>query len=117
MVKTENFHIFRSGIKRQTLSSQIQMGVVTLIFTLIVITCVLSILLLLHSNKVATKGYELRSLQNELKEIDLRNERLQAIVAEKKSITHIAQSDIIQDKLKRVNNLVIVKSNRKLAKK
>jgi len=117
MVKTENFNIFRSGVKKQLLSRRIEIGVVTLTFTLIIIICILSILLLLHSNKVATKGYQLRNLQNELSQIELRHQKLEAIVAEKKSIVAIAESDIVKNRLSPVNNLVIVRSDRKLAKK
>jgi len=117
MIKADSFKTFRSGVRKQLLSRRIEIGVVTLSFTLIVITCVLSILLLLHSNKVATKGYELRKLQNELSEVSLRHQRLEAIVSEKKSISVVSSNGFVQETLKPVNNIVIVSRDTKLAKK
>jgi len=117
MINTQNYTELRSGIKKALLSNRIEIGVVTLSFTLIVITCILSILLLLHSNKVATKGYDLRILQSELKELTLRNEKLQSIVAEKKSITSISKSLLVTENLQPIGQLVIVQSDKKLAKK
>ena len=116
MVRTDSFNIFRTGVRKQLLSQRIEIGVVTLAFTLIVLTCILSILLLLHSNKVATKGYDLRKLQNELREIELRHQKLEALVAEKKSISVILESNLVKE-LNPVGDLVILRSNSKFAKK
>ncbi len=117
MIRTDSFKSFHSGVRKQLLSRRIEIGVVTLSFTLIVITCILSILLLLHSNKVATKGYELRKLQTNLSEISLRHQKLEAIIAEKESISLISQSSYVQEQLRPVNNIVIANRETKLAKK
>jgi hypothetical protein len=117
MLKTDSFKIFHSGIRKQLLSRKIEVGIVTLSFTLILMTCILSILLLLHSNEVATKGYDLRSLQNQLSSMELRNEKLKSIVAEKKSISSISESYLVRQMLAPINDLVIVKSERRLAQK
>lgn len=117
MFETHSYNSLRSGVRKQLLSQRIEIGVVTLTFTLIVITCILSILLLLHSNKVATKGYELRTLQTEVASLNLRHQKLEAIVAEKKSINTIASSNFIKETLYPINQLVIVQNDNKLAKK
>jgi hypothetical protein len=116
MLQTARFSPLRSGIQKRLLTRRLEIGVVTLVITLIIITCLLSILLLLHSNEVATKGYELRKLQANQRELYLYNQRLQAEVAQKKSLQLVSGDMVVEEYLTPVNHLVIVETDTKLVR-
>lgn len=85
-----------------------EIGIVTLTLTLIVLTCILAILLLLHSNSIATKGYELKSLRVERHDLLLLNERLEAQIAQKKSLDIVEGSKIVDQDMVSVGKIVVI---------
>jgi len=76
--------------------------------TLIVLTCILSILLLFHSNKVATKGYELKALRAEYHDLALINERFKGEIAARQALNKIQGSEYVQNNLVKTGDLVIL---------
>ncbi len=117
MIHTAKFSPFRSGIQKKLLVKRVEIGVVTLILTLIVLTCILSVLLLIHSNSTATKGYELRALRGEQHELSLFNQRLKAEVSSKEALFAIEESQFVQAELTPLRQLVILNTDMKLVQK
>ena len=117
MLNTSRFSPLRVGVQKKLLARRVEIGVVTLTLTLIVLTCVLSILLLLHSNKVATRGYELKSLFAEQHELKLINERLNAEVASRMALNKVKSSEFVQNTMVSVKELVILNTDAALVKK
>lgn len=105
------FSPFRSGIQRKLLTRRVEIGVVTLTMTLIVLTCILSILLLFHSNKVATKGYQLKALRGEHHDLALLNERFKGEIASRQALNKIQESEYVQNNLVDVGDIVIMEKS------
>lgn len=114
---TTRFSSLRFGLQKRLLARRVEIGVVTLTLTLIVLTCILSVLLLLHSNKVATRGYDLRELKEQQREVKLLNERLRAEVAMKQSLANIQSNGFVAAEMVNVNNLVILSGDTTLVRK
>jgi len=117
MIHSARFSPLRAGVQKKLLARRLEIGVVTLTLTLIVLTCILSVLLLLHANKVATRGYELKSLRAEQHELSLLNQRLNAEVASKKALGTIESSEFVQNTMVGVRELVILNTDKALVKK
>ncbi len=67
---------------KRPLSERIELGVGAFLFITVTIICLLSLLFLSHSNRVATKGYELKMLQAKRAELLRSNEVLSMQIAD-----------------------------------
>jgi len=108
MLYTSKFSYFKAGIHKKLLIQKVEIGVVTLTLTLIVLTCVLAILLLLHSNSVATKGYELKMLRVDRHELSLMHERLEAKIAGKQSLNSVESSEFVDAQMTFIGKFVVL---------
>jgi len=85
----------RKGIRKKTLSQKVEIGVNALVFSTITIICVVSLLYLAHSNKVATKGYELKNLKEERSMLMTENEIWNMKIARSQAIENIKTDPVI----------------------
>jgi cell division protein FtsL len=67
------------------------MGRVTLSFILAALVCASGIFYIFEVNNLATKGYEIRELENRLKDVQKANETLRIQAAELKSMYKIEE--------------------------
>lgn len=85
----------KQGIRKKTLSQKVEIGVNALVFSTITVICVISLLYLAHSNKVATKGYELKSLKEERTMLMTENEIWNMKIARSQAIEKIKSDPLI----------------------
>ena len=85
----------RKGIRKKTLSQKVEVGINALVFSTITIICVVSLLYLAHSNKVATKGYELKSLKEDRSMLMTENEIWNMKIARSRAIEKIKTDPVI----------------------
>ncbi len=85
----------KKGIRKKTLSQKVEVGINALVFSTITIICVVSLLFLAHSNKVATKGYELKSLKEERSMLMTENEIWNMKIARSRAIEKIKTDPVI----------------------
>lgn len=83
----------RQGFRKKALRTHLRLGSVSLIFTLAVLIAVLSVLQLLHANRVATRGYIIRNLEIEKAQVLNDNQILKMQVARAKSLTSIIKNE------------------------
>lgn len=88
-------HQNKKGIRKKTLSQKVEVGVNALVFSTITIVCIISMLYLAHSNKVATKGYELKSLKEERSMLMTENEVWNMKIARSQAIEKIKSDPLI----------------------
>jgi hypothetical protein len=67
-------NISNIGTKKRTLSRRIELGAASLICITVVMICTLSLAYLAHSNKIATRAYQLKSLEKEREALITQNE-------------------------------------------
>lgn len=76
----------RKQIRKKTLSERIEVGITAVLFVMLVIICLLSLLFLSHSNRVATKGYQIKVLRDERASLLTQNEVLGMKIADLQSL-------------------------------
>lgn len=76
----------RKQIRKKTLSERIEVGITAVLFIMLVIICLLSLLFLSHSNRVATKGYQIKILRDERASLLTQNEVLGMKIADLQSL-------------------------------
>lgn len=107
-----SFKSFLQTIKDRT--TRLEFGSSTVIVGLLVIAVGMSLAYLIHFNRVATKGYDLRRLEAARQELmtqyDIKNMKL----AEAKSLNTIINSDRISA-MRKPNELIFVRGNTALA--
>ncbi len=89
----------RKAAKRP-LSRRIELGIGAFLFICITIICLLSLLFLSHSNRVATKGYELKMLQVARSELVRENEVLSMQIADLQSLDAMENNNVIRSMVK-----------------
>lgn len=85
----------KPGIRKQTLSQKVEIGINALVFSTITIICIVSLFYLAHSNKVATKGYELKNLKEERTMLITENEIWNMKIARSRALEKIKDDPII----------------------
>ena len=80
------------GKKRRVVDQGLKIGPVSVRFATIAVITILSIIYLAQSNATATKGYELKSLQQEKEEVTLENERLEVEASRIRSLNNIKET-------------------------
>jgi len=75
--------------RRRTIVPRVKVGSVTLTILLVSAICCLAILSLLHSNRAATRGYELRTVQGQHEELLSSTKVLRMQVAQLQSLKQL----------------------------
>ena len=81
----------RFGERKKSLNAGPQMGRVTLSFILVALVCAAGGFYIFEVNNLATKGYEIRNLENQLNKSRKENEALRIQEAELKSMYKIEE--------------------------
>lgn len=81
----------RFGERKKSISARPQMGRVTLSFLLVALVCAAGVFYIFEVNNMATKGYEIRNLENQLNKLQKENETLRIQEAELKSMYKIEE--------------------------
>jgi len=83
----------RPGFRKKALRTHFRLGNVALIFSLVVLITVLSVLQLLHANRIATRGYIIRNIEVEKAQVVNDNQILKMQVARAKSLTAVIKNE------------------------
>lgn len=75
--------------RRRTIVPRVYIGSTTLAILLVGVMCCMAILSLLHSNRAATRGYELRAVQSRHEELANEAKVLRMRVAELQALKHL----------------------------
>jgi cell division protein FtsL len=86
--------------KKTVRPNSIKVGNVTLNFLLVALICILGVFYIFEVNNMATKGYEIKSLENKINDLKKDNEKLKIQSAELKSMYNI------EEKTKELNMVV-----------
>ena len=106
----------KKGIRKKTLSQKVEVGINALVFSTITIVCVVSLFYLAHSNKVATKGYELKGLQEERSMLITENEVWNMKIARSQAIEKIKTDPVIAS-MQEVNQPQYIRTDTAVAQK
>jgi cell division protein FtsL len=90
----------RFGERKKMFKAQPKLGRVTLSFVLVALVCAAGVFYIFEVNNLATKGYEIRELENRLEKLRKENENLRIQEAELKSMYKI------EEKTKELNMVV-----------
>lgn len=90
------------GERKKTVKSQsaARMGNVTLNFLVAALVCLLGVFYIFEVNNMATKGYEIKALENQMSELKKENEKLKIQEAQQRSMYNI------EEKTKELNMIV-----------
>ena len=78
--------------RAKTVRHNFRIGPVSLCFVSLTILCLVSLFYLAQSNQIATKGYEISTLEKKLEETDESNRRLELRAAELQAVKSVEQS-------------------------
>lgn len=79
------------GERKKSIQTGPQMGRVTLNFILVALVCAAGVFYIFEVNNLATKGYEIRKMENQLNELKKENENLRIQEAGYKSMYNIEE--------------------------
>lgn len=84
------------GMRRRTLSQEIEVGAVTLTFAVFTLAVVVSLIHLAHANRTATRGYILEKIELQKEALATEMEILRQKTSEAKSLMTIQNSETVQ---------------------
>lgn len=84
-------------IRRRTLKQQIEMGAATLTFIIFALIAVISLIYLAHANRTATRGYILKTIEDQQNNLITEMEILKQQTSEAKSLTTIQNSQTVKN--------------------
>lgn len=90
----------REIVRRKSLSERVELGVGIFLFVSVSLICILALLFLSHSNRVATRGYELKVLQQKQSNLVRQNEVLSMQVADLLSLEAMEKDEFIASMVK-----------------
>lgn len=79
----------KMGVRKRTIKPELRVGPVSLTFILISLLCILSLFYLIQSNQAATKGYEIRKLEEQQTQLLEETEKLKLQSAQLQSLKAI----------------------------
>jgi len=90
---TLNFRgaIRKRGKRERVINRKLKVGPVSLCLITIVLLCLLSLFYLAQSNQTATKGYEIRELEDRLTALREENHKLELKAAELQSVRNVEE--------------------------
>ena len=94
--------------KRTTLSEEVRKAIVTLLFSLVLITVALSIVFLLNTSNSAQKGYVHSQLILQNEELENLNKELRIQVMDAKSLINLENSDKVYEMEEPEGNSVLI---------
>jgi hypothetical protein len=82
-------------VRKTTLSQKVEFGVVSLIFITIVLVCSLALTYLAHTNKIATRAYQLKKIEQERESLITESQILNMKISQVQSLVAIENDPII----------------------
>ncbi|PIU01396.1 hypothetical protein COT68_03435 [bacterium (Candidatus Torokbacteria) CG09_land_8_20_14_0_10_42_11] len=79
------------GKRKKTLRRKVKIGPVALCFVTILLFCLVSLFYLTQGNQVATKGYEIKDLENKLNNLKEENRKLELEAAGLQSVRNVEE--------------------------
>ncbi|MDP2918300.1 MAG: cell division protein FtsL [bacterium] len=79
------------GKRKKTLRRKVKIGPVALCFVTILLLCLVSLFYLTQGNQVATKGYEIKDLENKLNNLKEENRKLELEAASLQSVRNVEE--------------------------
>lgn len=104
----------KTGLKKKTLAQQVSIGANTLVIVIISMICVVSVSYLISSNRSAARGYILKELQVEEKQLQQIANYWSLKISKTRSLKSIETSPI-QQKMRPINNVAFVKGDTAVA--
>lgn len=86
----------KSGIRKKTLSQTIEFGAMSLIAVTAMLICILSLVYLTHTNKTATRAYQLTQLKVERDRLIKENEAWNLKISKVQSLLTLQEDNKIQ---------------------
>lgn len=90
----------REKVSKKPLSKRIELSIGAFLFVSTSCICLFSLLFLSHSNRVATKGYELKRLQDTRSALMRENEVLSMQISDLQSLQAMVNDDVIKTMVK-----------------
>lgn len=81
----------KKGKRNCTIRRKVSVGPVSLCFISIFILCLLSLFYLAQANQTATKGYEIRTLEEQLEALKAEQKKLELKAAELQSVRNVEE--------------------------
>lgn len=79
------------GKRKKAIRGKIKIGPVTLCFVTIILLCLISLFYLTQANQIATKGYEIKDLEDRLDNLKEENRGLELRAAELQSVRNVEE--------------------------
>lgn len=79
------------GVRKKTLSQTIEFGAMSLVVVTMLLICILSLVYLTHSNKNATRAYQLKALEYDRAKLITENESWNLKISQVQSILTLEQ--------------------------
>ena len=105
-----NSRKIKSGVRRRTLSSKIEMGTFSLMVVVILLALLVSLLYLAHANRTATRGYVLKKLEIEKNSLRTDMEIWESRVSAARSLNAIEDSEVLR-KMERVKEPIYLRAD------
>lgn len=93
--------------RKRTLSMRIRIGNFSLAIALIGLVCLLGVAQIIHANNIQTLGYEIREIEEEKKQLVIRNKALKMTMTEAQSLASIKDSSVVENMELVVDPIVI----------
>ncbi len=87
-----------SSVRKNTLSRKVELGMNSLVVLIGIFVLIISFLYLAHANKNATKGYALKTLEQERQELVMENDKLDMRIAEVRSLGALRTPEMVKVK-------------------
>lgn len=79
----------QGGKRKKTLRPKVKIGPVALCFVSLIILSLISLFYLAQANQIATKGYEIKKLENRLNDLQASNHKLELRSAELQAVSSV----------------------------
>lgn len=104
----------RVGVKKKTLAQQVSVGANTLVIVIISMICLVSVSYLISSNKSAARGYILKELQEEEKQLQQISNYWALKISKARSLKSISSSSIEKD-MRPISDVAYLKGDAEVA--
>lgn len=102
------------GVKKKTLAQQVSIGANTLVIVIIALICLVSVSYLISSNRSAARGYILKELQEEEKQLQQVANYWSLKISKARSLKSISSAGI-QSKMRPISDVAFVKGDTAVA--
>ncbi len=105
---------YRRGMRKRTIAENVEVSPLILVATLIAFIALTSVIYLVNFNQVAMKGYDIKRLDDEYRQLLDTNERGQNQLSELTSLARIRESEKVQTMV-RPRNVIYVRGDTVMA--